>query len=75
MRTGKTFTFHSPYDQYAERIGQRATVLGMVPHKDFDYAECGPMYRIRFEDGGEIEAWPEEVETIPGVPLRGAPLA
>jgi hypothetical protein len=62
MKAGTEFTFHSPYDEYAHRIGNKAVVLGMVPPESYDYDECGPMYMIRFFDGTKIEAWPEEVE-------------
>ena len=30
-----------------------------TPTHDFD--EVGPMYRIRFSDGVEMTAWPEEI--------------
>ena len=60
---GERFTFDSPYEQYAERRGQEATVTEQIiePNRDYD-AEVLPMYRVRFADGTEIEAWPEEVE-------------
>jgi hypothetical protein len=48
-------TFTSPYPQYRDRIGQRFTVLHKI-------SEVLPMYKIRFEDGHETSAWPEEVE-------------
>lgn len=55
-------TFTSPYDQYADRRGQHFTVVGKVDPASYDYDECGIMYHIRFDDGTEIQAWPEEVE-------------
>jgi len=55
--------FTSPYEQYRERIGQNFTVLGVITEPDTTHdVECLPIYCIRFEDGTEIEAWPEEVE-------------
>ena len=55
-------TFTSPYQQYADRVGQRFTVLRVIdtPDEGFD-EECLPMYRIVFEDGYATDAWPEEV--------------
>lgn len=52
--------FVSPYEQYADRIGQPFTVVETVP-ADPDDEESVAMYRIRFEDGEVIEAWGEEV--------------
>jgi hypothetical protein len=61
---GATFTFRTPYDQHRDRDGQQATVVRHYTEDDADHdiTEVGPMYRIRFADGTEIEAWPEEVE-------------
>lgn len=61
--SGKTGTFAAKYDQHAERNGQTFTVLGAVDPTTYDADECGPLYSIRFADGAEIEAWPEEVES------------
>ena len=61
--SGNTGTFTAKYDQHAERNGQTFTVLGAVDPKTYDADDCGPMYSIRFADGAEIEAWPEEVES------------
>ncbi len=54
-------TFDTPYQEYAERRGQRAVMLGPVDPTSYDFDECGPLYRIRFYGGAEIQAWPEEV--------------
>lgn len=55
-------TFRTPYDQHRDRTGQPFTVLQVIDTPDSDHdAEVRPMYRIRFADGTEIEAWPEEV--------------
>jgi hypothetical protein len=53
-------TFRTPYDQYADRIGQRFSVIRELTDAERG-AEVGTMYRIRFADGTEIDAWPEEV--------------
>jgi hypothetical protein len=63
-------TFQSPYDQYAHRVGQPFTVLRKITRRnateverqEYD-PEILPVYRIRFGDGEDITAWPEEVET------------
>ena len=54
--------FVTPWEQHKDRIGQRFTVMGPAPETDYDREEVGRMWAIRFEDGTEITAWPEEVE-------------
>lgn len=56
-------TFTTPYDQFAERRYEPFTVLTVIT-EPIPYVydeEVLPMYRIRFMDGTEIDAWPEEV--------------
>lgn len=53
-------TFVSPYEQYKDRIGQHFEVLRPISVEDNDL-ECLPRWVIRFKDGAEIEAWPEEI--------------
>jgi hypothetical protein len=62
IEAGQRFTFTSPFEQYGSRVGQAATVLGPVDPDTYDADECGPMWHVRFEDGTEIEAWPEEID-------------
>jgi len=52
--------FKTPYDQYKEYDGQRCVVLRELTDQERD-PEVGTMYRIRFNDGQEIDAWPEEL--------------
>lgn len=54
-------TFWTPYEEFASRIGQPFEVLGEVGDDRKD-PEVGRMWRIRFPDGFETDAWPEEVE-------------
>lgn len=61
--SGKTGAFAAKFDQHAERDGQTFTVLGAVDPKTYDATECGEMFSIRFTDGVQIEAWPEEVQS------------
>lgn len=57
---GDQFAAH--YDEHADRDGQRFEFVALVHEPDDEHdAEVLPMYRIRFDDGTEIEAWPEEV--------------
>lgn len=62
IKPGLSFIFTSPYDQHADRVGQRAVVVTEVDRSTFDFGEVGPMFTIRFEDGTEISAWPEEID-------------
>lgn len=62
-------TFTTPFDQYRDRIGQRFTVIRKITRRNMTQAdraeydaEVLPMYKIRFADGHETSAWPEEVE-------------
>ena len=54
--------FNSPYDQYRHRNGHIFEIVREItkPDKEHD-AEVLPMFLIRFEDGLQIEAWPEEI--------------
>lgn len=63
MKTCFRETFESPYAEHADRIGQRFTVIALIvaPEQGYD-DEVLPLYRIRFCDGSEIEALPEEIE-------------
>ena len=55
-------TFTTTFQQFAEREGQTFTVVSVISEPDENHdEEVLPMYRIRFADGEEIEAWPEEV--------------
>ena len=52
--------FHSPYNQYRDRNGQSFEVLEPIMNDQKD-VEVGSMYKIKFQDGVEIDAWPEEI--------------
>jgi hypothetical protein len=79
-------TFTTAFEQYRDREGQAFTILRKVTKRtmtdadrlEYD-AECLPMYKIRFADGHETSAWPEEVEEgwevtrfTPAAPSYGA---
>jgi hypothetical protein len=55
-------TFTTPYEQHKEREGQKIEVLAIISESDKTHdVEVLPMYKVRFSDGVEIEAWPEEL--------------
>jgi len=53
--------FVSPFEQYADRVGQRFTILGRDLESEEKLDQHEFMYRIRFEDATEITALGEEV--------------
>ena len=61
--SGKTGTFAARFDQHADRNGQTFTLIGTLDSGAYDKAECGEMFVVRFADGVEIHAWPEEVQS------------
>jgi len=59
-QVGKTYTAHLSKHMHLD--GKPFEVLGASNTTEFDPDTFGPMYRIKFECGTEIDAWPEEVE-------------
>lgn len=57
---GFTETFDSPYTDYKYLKGMRFTVIGRLNENNADL-EVLPMWKIRFENGEEIDAYPEEI--------------
>lgn len=53
-------TFWTPYDDYKDKIGLKFEVVRRCTTEDVD-AECLPVWLIKFEDGEEINAYPEEI--------------
>ena len=58
-------TFGTPYTGEKKYVGMKFTVLGRVKElsvdKDGADLECLPMWNIRFDDGFEMAAYPEEI--------------
>jgi hypothetical protein len=55
-------TFTTPYEQHRDREGQSFALVREITEAESDYdAEVLPMFIVRFPDGVEIPAWPEEV--------------
>lgn len=58
-------TFLPSGSEYAARAGAAFTLVKKLVEPDERHdEECLPMYVIRFGDGAEIEAWPDEVFDI-----------
>lgn len=53
-------TFWTPYTDHNSRIGESFKVIRRATTKDVD-EECLPIWLIKFEDGKEIFAYPEEI--------------
>lgn len=54
--------FKTVYEQHAERDGQTFSIVKAITEADETHdKEVLPMFVIEFEDGTQIEAWPEEV--------------
>ena len=52
--------FNAIFDTYKEYHGKKFTVIGRSTEDDTDLT-CLPMWKIRFEDGTETAAYPEEI--------------
>lgn len=59
-RTGFSKTFDTPYEDKKAFAGQRFEILGRCGEDTHDL-EVLPMWRIRFKNGEETEAYPEEI--------------
>jgi hypothetical protein len=59
-KSGFAETFWTPYTDHKDRIGQKFEVVRRVKEGEADL-ECLPLWIIRFEDGKEITAYPEEI--------------
>lgn len=58
-------TFLPSGSEYAERAGAAFTLVRKIVEPDEKHdEECLPMYVIQFDDGVEIEAWPDEVLVV-----------
>lgn len=54
-------TFVTPYDQYAHYNGQKYELIRRCTTEDGWDLERLPAWKIRFNDGYVIDAWPEEI--------------
>jgi hypothetical protein len=55
--------FNTPFEQYKHRHGQECAILRKLNHDDEnpDFKEVGELYKVQFQDGEIIDAWPEEI--------------
>ena len=64
--TGFAETFGTPYDGERKYVGMKFEVIGRVKEITEDREngadlECLPMWNIRFDNGEEMAAYPEEI--------------
>lgn len=77
MRATDRVTFrYSGQDEVAYRAksGDVATIVRPIGDPDVDVSEVGPMWRIRFEDGVELDAFESELRPAPSLADRTARL-
>lgn len=57
--------FSTTDSSHQHRNGQRCTIVrDLIVGVEVD-EECAPMHRIRFEDGSDIDAYPDELSPAP----------
>lgn len=68
---GFTDVFNTPYEECSEYNGQKYEIVRRASYVNGDCdMECLPQWIIKFEDGKEINAYPEEICKIE-VNMRG----
>ena len=60
----KEFNTHGGDTSWNDRSGQVVEVLRPLTEDEADLFDVGPMYRIRFADGTETDAFEDELEDI-----------
>lgn len=58
----RTAIFHSTATYLDHRTGQAVEILRPLTSDEADLDEVGPMFRIRFSDGYETDAFEEELK-------------
>ena len=58
----KIFNTHGADSQLNFRSGQVVEVLRPLTEKEADLPDVGPMFRVRFQDGFECDAFEDELE-------------
>ena len=63
---GETYIFdtHGGDSTWNERSGSRCVVVRELTRKECDIEDVGPMYRVRFEDGVETDAFIDELMEV-----------
>ena len=69
FKVGAKGIFHTPYEQYKEKDGFPFEIVKVFDKDDntHDISEVGIMYLIKFSNGEQIEAWPEELIINEGI--------
>lgn len=62
--TKKLFDTHGGDTQLNDRSGQVVEVIRPLTGKEVDLADVGPMFKVRFEDGYETDAFEDELSDI-----------
>lgn len=60
----KVFSTHGGDTSWNDRSGQVVEVLRPLTEDEADLFDVGPMYRIRFADETETDAFEDELEDI-----------
>lgn len=58
------FNTHGGDSTLNHRSGQHITVIDVCDPCEYEYEEIGWMYRVRFDDGFEAEAFEDEIEEV-----------
>lgn len=58
------FDTHGGDSTWNYRSGETAVILYPLSEKECDIEDVGPMYRIRFSDGTETDAFEDELTKI-----------
>lgn len=69
--------FNSPHSEYSSRNGQSFEIVRKIPGQYLIEGKddnMGDTYIIRFDDGTEITAWPEEIFATSGIGTVGNPI-
>ena len=52
--------------KWNDRSGEEVTIIRALTEAEADLIETGPMYRVRFSDGTETDAFEDELFEITG---------
>ena len=61
IKNGNTYTFNTVDTELLKYDGQMATVIRPLTEDEADICETGNMYKVRFEDGYETDAFEDEL--------------
>lgn len=66
IESGKNciFNTHGTDSEWQKRDGEKCQIVRCLTEKEVDIFDVGIMYRIRFSDGVEADAFEDELEEI-----------